>query len=111
MPKVKRVFQFLAAYVLASLVLGAVLVLQSYPSAPQSVVQWGVLFVLAIPLTLLGEAIGELLFRNSLTRAVDKATERKTFSWLRIGYMLVLALTVVALMWALHQVLPWTAAS
>lgn len=111
MPSLKRILQFLAAYVLASLVLGGILVLQSYPSKPQSLLQWGVVCALAIPLTLLGDAIGELLFRNRLTRAVDKATEGRNFSWLRLGYMLVLALAVVALMGWLHQVLPWTAAS
>ena len=104
----RRIAQFLAIYVAASLMLGGLFLLQSFPERPQSLTGWAMLFALAIPLTVVGEAVGELLFRNRLTRAVEDATRTRSFSWFRIAYVLSVALAVIAALWAIAQVLPPT---
>ena len=102
----RRAVQVLAAYLVVSIMLSGLMLLQSYPTRPQSLTGWIVLFALALPLTILGEAVGEFLLRNRLSRAVERATQKRSFSWLRIGYVLILALFVIAASWVVSQALP-----
>jgi hypothetical protein len=102
----RRTVQFLTVYLVASLVLSGLMLLQAYPQRPQSPTGWIVLLTLALPITLVGEAVGELLFRNRLSRTVERVTENRSFSWVRIGYVLVLALLVIVALVMVVQVLP-----
>jgi hypothetical protein len=50
--------------------------------------------VLALPALLLSEWLGEGMLTNPLSKSVDRATANSSFSWLRIGYLLALAILV-----------------
>ena len=91
-----RLLRFAAAYVVLSLVLGGLALVQAFPSRPTSWLGWLALFALVVPVTLAGEFVGELLFRNRLSQAVEQRTQQRTFSWLRIGYVLILFLPLFA---------------
>ena len=82
------------------------MLLNSWSDRPQSLAGWVALFALAVPFTLVGEALGEVLFRNRVTSAVGRLTHTRSFSWLRIAYLFALALAVIAALWAVVHVLP-----
>ena len=92
----KSVLRFVAIYFLLSAVLGAVALVSSFPAWPSSWLGWLGLFALVVPLTLAGELVGESLHRNQIARAVERRTQSKRFSWLRLGYLLAVGLVVVA---------------
>ena len=91
-----RLLRFAAAYVVLSLVLGGLALVQAFPRRPTSWVGGLALFALVVPVTLAGEFVGELLFRNRLSQAVEQRSQQRTFSWLRIGYVLILFLPLFA---------------
>ncbi|UCU98042.1 hypothetical protein [Acidovorax radicis] len=97
--------KFVAAYVLLSAVLGGLALLQSFPARPTSWVGWLLLFALAVPVTIAAEFVGELIFRNPVSQAVERRTKEKSFSWLRILAGLVLMLVVFAAVFCLGQLL------
>ena len=92
----KSVLRFVAIYFALSAALGAVVLVSSFPARPSSWLGWLGLFVLVIPLTLAGEVVGQSLHRNQIARAVERRTQSKRFSWLRLGYLLALGLVVAA---------------
>ena len=101
----KRALRFSAVYVFLSAVLCCLALLQSFPARPTS---WGsslLLFALVVPVTIVGEAMGEILFRNPLTRAVERRTKDKSFSWLRILASLALMLALLAAVFGLSRLL------
>lgn len=99
----KPALRFFAAYVLVSAVLGGLALLQSFPARPTSWVGWLLLFTLVVPVTIAAEFVGELLLRNPFTRAVDRRTKDKSFSWLRVLVGLVIMLVVVAAVFGLGR--------
>jgi hypothetical protein len=76
----KPALRFAAYYVLLSAVLGGLALLQSYPAMPTSWLGWSLLFALVIPATVTAEFVGELIFRNPFSRAVERRTKDEAFS-------------------------------
>lgn len=91
----KTLLRWLATYVLLSAALGGIALLTSFPARPGSWLGWLLLFALIVPLTLVGEGIGELLHRNRIAAAVEQRSRGRGLSWLRIGYMLVVMLALM----------------
>ena len=75
----------------------AALLLQFWPYWPLSWQGWTVFLLAALPVTLIGEYFGERLLQNRVSAAVERRTAASTFSWLRIGYLLLLMLLICAL--------------
>ena len=92
----KTAIRVIAIYALLSVILGVAALVQLFPFRPSSWAGWVLLFALVIPATLAGERVGELLFRNRVSAAIERRTRGCGLSWLRIGYVLVLALIVCA---------------
>jgi hypothetical protein len=92
----KNTFRFVLIYVAISAMLGALILLQSFPARPTTWVGWCLLLVLVLPVSLIGEFVGESLFRNPMNQAVERHTRGKSFSWLRIAAGVVLTLIVCA---------------
>lgn len=93
----------MAAYLAASALLGVLVLLQFYPARPDTWLGWGLLFVLALPLTLAAEFLGTLVFRNPLSQAVERRTREHRFSWLRVItglWVLLLVLLLAAAVFA-----------
>lgn len=99
----KAVIRFVASYLVLSAVLLGLTLVQAFPARPTSAVGWVALLVLIIPITCACELLGEFLFRNRLSQSVERHTRHSSFSWLRIGYVLLLALVVCAAVVALIQ--------
>lgn len=92
----KTLLRFVTIYILLSTVLALLALVPSFPARPTSALGWLALFALALPLTLAGEFVGELLHRNRVARAVEERTQGKEISWLRLGYLLCIGLLVAA---------------
>ncbi len=96
----KPALRFAATCVLLSAVLGGLALLQSFPARPSSWVGWLLLFALVVPVTIAAEFVGELVFRNPVSQAVESRTKDQSFSWLRILAGLVVMLVVFAAVFA-----------
>lgn len=82
----------MVTYVGLSVVIGLTWVLFSYPDTPSTALQWLCVFVLALPIQLAGEFVGELFWNSKATRFVEQKTAAKSFSLFRICYGVVLVL-------------------
>ncbi len=86
----------------ALLVLYTVLVLlQIAPTLPKTPVGWAIVILIGIPAYILMEWFGELLWdradRSHIGTWVTTRTADKQFSWIRVGYRLMVALLVISL--------------
>lgn len=61
------------------------------------------LAVLALPVLIAIEWVGDRLMNSALSMAVERATAKKRFSWARIGYHLLLVLGALAATIAVGQ--------
>jgi hypothetical protein len=66
-------------------------------------VGWLLLFALVVPITIGAEFVGELIFRNPVSQAVERHTKDKSFSWLRILVGLLLMLPALAIVFVLGR--------
>jgi hypothetical protein len=92
-----RAFRFLGFYLALSLICAPILLLQLLPFHPRSALGWIVFVAVAVPVTIFGELIGDLLLRNSVSAAVDRRTSCTALSWVRIGYVLGVLISFVAI--------------
>jgi hypothetical protein len=73
------------------------LLIPLWPWRPSSLQSWILYAVLTLPIMVAGEWVGDKILHNPLSNAVDRVTGRRQFSWLRIVYLLTLALVFIAL--------------
>ena len=90
----KPALRFIAAYAVLTVALGGLALLQSFPAHPTSLHGWLLLFALAVPVTIFLEFVGDLLFRNPVSQAVERRTKHTRLSLLRV--LVGLALMLVA---------------
>jgi len=93
-----RPFRFLLGYVVVALVAAGLLLLNLWPWHPTSWRAWLLFLVIASPVMIAGEWFGETVLNNPLSKSVDRATASRSFSWLRIVYLLGLGLLVLGLL-------------
>lgn len=62
--------------------------------------QWLAIFLLALPVQLAGELVGNFMWNNRLAQSVDRATAHKSLSLLRIGYGVFAILGCIGLIFA-----------
>jgi hypothetical protein len=93
-----RPLRFLLGYLVVALVAAGLLLLNLWPWHPTSWRTWLLFVVLALPITIVGEWFGETALNNRLSKSVDRATASRSFSWVRIAYLLALVLLVLALL-------------
>ena len=86
----RRLLRILVGYLLVALVATGLLLVNVWPWHPISWRAWLLFVVLAPPVLMAGDWIGEMMLTNTLSRSVDRATARNSFSWLRIAYLLTL---------------------
>ena len=101
----KSALKFVAIYVVLSVLLGGLALLQSFFDRPTSWVGWLAFFALVIPVTIAGEFVGEVVFGNPVSQAVERHTKGQRFSWLRILVGLVVMLILLAAVVGLGQLL------
>jgi len=93
----KSLLRFLCLYLAINAIAATALLITLWPYRPQSSRGWILLFVIALPVTAIGEWLGESLLKNRMSLAVERATQRSDFSWIRITYVLAMALVVILL--------------
>ena len=98
----KTVFKFLVAYVALSALLMGLKLLLYFPSRPISWSDWLHSFVLIVPLVMALEFLGERMFSNPVSQAVERHTKNQRFSWVRILVNLVVMLMVCAAVLGLY---------
>ena len=91
-----RALRFLGFYFALTLICAPVFLLQLLPFYPKSAFGWVVLVVAAVPVTVLGELVGDFLFKNRVSVAVDRRTKGSSVSWIRIVYVLGVFLVLIA---------------
>jgi hypothetical protein len=91
----RRLLRILVSYLLVALVASGLLLLNVWPWHPISWRAWLLFVVLAPPVLIAGDWIGGMMLTNPLSRSVDRATARNSFSWLRIAYVLALIVFVL----------------
>jgi hypothetical protein len=93
----RKIMPLLGAWVIVSLVAAAMLLLWSWPWRPHSALGWGLLFLGALPLTLLGEYLGDrIILRTPLAERLDALGSGALASTLRIIYALICVIVVGA---------------
>jgi hypothetical protein len=79
------------------------MLLSVFPRYPSTLAGWVGLMALALPVTLVGEFVGSLFWRNRVAQVIEQRTAGSSLSWLRIGYGFVVILLVfsAAFGWAI----------
>jgi hypothetical protein len=103
----RRAIKFVAVYLCLSFVFGLLWIVFSYPKLPSSPTQWIGVFLLALPMQIAGELIGDLLWNNKVTRLVEQKTGERSFSVLRIAYGILFVLLLVGLVFAATFAWDW----
>lgn len=98
-----RLLKVLGVYALLSAVLGGLLLFQAFPARPETPTGWILLFALALPITLVGEWVGDKLLNNRLGRHVDETTRNRRVSIVRILFALGVSLAAMALIVVLYR--------
>ena len=93
-----RLLRISLKYLVIALAAAGLLLLNLWPWHPSSWRAWLLFVVLALPVTILVEWLAETVLNNPLSKSVDCATASRSFSWLRIGYLVALAILVFALL-------------
>jgi hypothetical protein len=94
----RAILRFLVGYLGLSLFLGLLWLASSFPDLPSSPKQWLWLFLLALPLQLAAELTGQILWNNRVARRVERQTQDKSLSLLRIGYGLACMLSALGVL-------------
>lgn len=94
----RTAIKFAGVYIGLSFFLVMMWAIVSYPNIPSTPGAWLWAFLLAIPISLVFEFVGEIVSNNKVTRFVEQKTAEQSFSSIRILYGLVLFLVFAGLM-------------
>ena len=96
-----RITRLLGWYCTFIAIAAAGMLVYSYPDYPKTLFGWALFLGLALPITLIGELIGNGLWTNHLLRRIDEGTGKGSSSFLRIVYGVFALLLVFAAAWGL----------
>jgi hypothetical protein len=96
----KALLRFVGLYLAASLIVGAFSLLDLWPWHPQTSVGWLVLSASALPLTVVGQRLWEVVLENRFAASLGSNTAPNSVSWSRVAYGLVAVLSVFVVVFA-----------
>ncbi|WP_092393230.1 hypothetical protein [Collimonas sp. OK412] len=96
-----RIIKFIGWYIALSVAAILGMLVLAFPDYPNTQSGWLWFFVLALPVTLVGDLIGEFTFRNRVAQAILEKSQGKAFSSLRILYGLIAMLILFGIVWTL----------
>ena len=96
-----RITRLLGWYCTFTSIAAAGMLVYSYPDYPKTLFGWALFLGLALPITLIGELIGNGLWTNHLLRRIDEGAGKGSSSFLRIVYGVFALLLVFAAAWGL----------
>jgi hypothetical protein len=88
----RRILKFLGWYIGLSTIAALGWLILSFPNYPHSLEGWSWLFLIALPITIIGEFIGEIVSRNPVTQYVENRTSTNSFSLQRIFFHFIVML-------------------
>ncbi|GEM_PF-4557860 len=101
----QRVLKFVGLYLAASIFAAAGMLFYAAPYHPKSLSGWTLFFLLALPITFAGEAIGEAVWRNRIAKKIESGTAGRPISGRRMGYVFVAMLLLFAISCAVVSLL------
>ena len=84
----KSLLRYVMVYLIVSVCASIALLADTWPHHPTSLLAWSILFVVAIPVTVVGEWLAEGVLNNPVSAAVERRTRQTAFSWTRVVYYL-----------------------
>ncbi len=81
----KGVLRFVSMYLIISVLAVAALLIDTWPLYPRSMLEWGLLLLITLPVTVMGDWLSDNALSSSLSRTAAGAKKAR-LSWVRIGY-------------------------
>lgn len=89
-----RTIQIVCWYIVLTVAASIGMLLSVFPHFPKMPMGWVWLFVFSLPVTIVGEFIGNSIWKNRVAKAIERRTSERSLSWLRICYGFVVMLLV-----------------
>jgi hypothetical protein len=96
------VLRFIGIYLALALVVGVLALLQLWPWQPKTVVGWGALLILALPVTVAGEWIGQRIFNRRMSDSLGASAEPGSIAWMRVAYGVAVVAAIAAAVGAIY---------
>jgi hypothetical protein len=96
---VQGAFRFVLLYFAFSVVATLGMLITSFPNYPKTLLGWVWMFVIALPVVIVFELLGWVVWNNRLAQSIETRSSDREFSWLRISYGLVAMLCVFGIAW------------
>jgi hypothetical protein len=82
----KRVLIIAGSYLAFSVVAAICLLIMAFPDHPTTPTGWTLLLLLSIPILIVGELFGKVIWRNRVARYIDEKTAGTALSGARMMY-------------------------
>jgi hypothetical protein len=92
----RRTIEFIWIYLVASVFYGLFALMLAFPFHPVTVLGWFLWFLAALPVAMVGEAIGSITFNARIGKAIDPDTDRVSAG--RVAYGVVAALLLMSML-------------
>ena len=92
-----RVKELLWVYLLANIMYGLFALLLLFPIHPISLTGWGMWFAATVPIVLIGEFVGSILFNNRTGIAMDPDTDHVSMTRIAYGVFVAIAIMLLVL--------------
>jgi hypothetical protein len=86
----RKAKEITSIYVVASIVYGLLALVLAFPFHPITVVGWAIWFVVALPIAIIGEAVGSAIFDRKIEEAISDGSDHVSAG--RVAYGVVAAL-------------------
>jgi hypothetical protein len=104
--RMRRILKFTGWYLVFSTVAAIGMLIHTFPNYPKSLGGWAWFFFLALPVTLIGEAIGEAARQNPIAKDMEDRMSKRSFLWLRICYGFAVILMLFGFAWGMSFYFP-----
>jgi hypothetical protein len=99
----RRLPPFIPVYLIVCTLAAFALLVDTWPRVPRSWLTWGLLPVVALPVTVLGDWLSDNALSTSLSLATAHRARRSRLAWVRFGYCLAMyILFAVCTVFVLH---------
>lgn len=82
----RRPFRFASVYLSVLAFAGTMVLVDTWPEPPDTIIEWLLLFVMIVPVTLVGEWLTEGVLGSSLVSALGGRGRLPKVRWSRIAY-------------------------
>jgi hypothetical protein len=96
------VLKFIGIYLALALAAGVMALLQLWPWQPKTAIGWGALLILALPVTVAGEWIGQRIFNKRVSDSLGASAEPGSIAWMRVAYGVAVVVVIAAAVGAIY---------